>query len=654
VTNKEIFPVPPSFASLANVDGARLRQMTEAASHHPEQFWLDQAERIEWAALPTIASSSTFAGDVAIRWFADGMLNASVNCLDRHLAERGEQVALIWEGQEAGQVERLTYRALHEKVCRMANVLRGLGIGRGDRVAIHLPMVVEGVVAMLACARIGAVHVVLFGGFSAEGLADRLANSGAVAVITADEGRRGAKRIPLKTTMDDALAQNAAPDAAQDGVRTVRHVLVLAVTGADVPMQAGRDLALGPLLAQADATCPAATMGAEDPLFILYTSGSTGKPKGMVHTTGGYMVWASYTHELVFDHRAADVFWCTADISWITGHTYVVYGPLANGGTVMLFEGLPSHPAPGRWWEVIDTHKVTTFYTAPTAIRSLMRDGDDVVGRYALDSLRLLGSVGEPISADAWQWFHDVVGRGRCPVVDTWWQTETGGILIAPVPGAVPAKPGAATQPLPGVAAALLTDKGVLIEGEGEGCLCIARSWPGQARTIWGDHARFRQTYFTFSPGYYFSGDGARRDADGDYWITGRIDDVINVSGHRIGTAEVEDLVATDHRFVECAAVGIPHDLKGQGLVVFAVARDGAGPGLAEAAALAVTRGIGRYAVPERVYLVPDLPKTRSGKIVRRLLRKIACHELDGLGDLSTLADSTIIERLVAEVARAG
>ncbi|MBB2155680.1 acetate--CoA ligase [Gluconacetobacter diazotrophicus] len=639
----ETFPVPPSFAAQAAVDAPRLRQMTDAASQHPDQFWLDQAGRIDWAVRPTTASSSTFGGDVAIRWFADGTLNASANCLDRHLATRGDQVALIWQGQDQGQVERLTYRALHQRVCRMANVLRGLGVGRGDRVAIHLPMVIEGVVAMLACARIGAVHVVLFGGFSAEGLADRLVNSGAAVVITADEGRRGAKRIPLKATMDDAVAR--------DGVQ-VRHVLVLAVTGAAVPMHAGRDLPLNPLLAQAAEDCPAEIMGAEDPLFVLYTSGSTGKPKGMVHTTGGYMVWASYTHELVFDHRAGDVFWCTADISWITGHTYVVYGPLANGGTVVLFEGLPSHPAPGRWWEVIDTHKVTTFYTAPTAIRALMRDGDDVVDRYALDSLRLLGSVGEPISADAWLWFHEKVGRGRCPVVDTWWQTETGGILIAPVPGAVPQKPGAATLPLPGVACVLLTDKGAVIEGEGEGCLCVARSWPGQARTIWADHARFRQTYFTFSPGYYFSGDGARRDADGYYWITGRIDDVINVSGHRIGTAEIEDVVATDHRFVECAAVGIPHDLKGQGLVVFAVARDMAEPGLAEAAALAVTRGVGRYAVPERVYLVPDLPKTRSGKIVRRLLRKIACHELDGLGDLSTLADPTIVDRLIAEVAR--
>ncbi|MFT8420246.1 MAG: acetate--CoA ligase [Gluconacetobacter sp.] len=641
MSNKEIFQIPPSFAAQAGVDGAHLRQMTADAARDPERFWLDQAGRLDWTRRPTLASGSSFADDVSIRWFADGRLNASVNCLDRHLAERGEQIALIWQGQEASQVERLTYRALHERVCRMANVLRGLGVERGDRVAIHLPMVIEGVVAMLACARIGALHVVLFGGFSAEGLADRLNDSGAVAIITADEARRGPKRIALKTVMDEALAR---------GVPGVRHMLVLSVTGIDLPMQEGRDLALAPLLAQASSDCPPADMEAEDPLFLLYTSGSTGKPKGMVHSTGGYMVWASFTHEMVFDHREGDVFWCTADISWITGHTYVVYGPLANGGTIVLFEGLPSYPAPGRWWEVIDTHKVTTFYTAPTAIRSLMRDDDAVVKGYALDSLRLLGSVGEPISPDAWIWFHEAVGRGRCPVVDTWWQTETGGILIAPIPGAVPQKPGSATLPLPGVDAVLLTDKGEVIDGEGEGCLCIARSWPGQARTIWGGHERFRQTYFSFSPGYYFSGDGARRDADGYYWITGRIDDVINVSGHRIGTAEVEDVVATDHRFVECAAVGVPHDIKGQGLVVFVVARDASVPDLADAASLAVTKGIGRYAVPERVYLVPDLPKTRSGKIVRRLLRKIACHELDGLGDLSTLADATIVDRLIAVV----
>ncbi|MBB2198867.1 MAG: acetate--CoA ligase [Gluconacetobacter sp.] len=641
MSNKEIFQIPPSFAAQAGVDGAHLRQMTADAARDPERFWLDQAGRLDWTRRPSLASGSSFADDVSIRWFADGRLNASVNCLDRHLAERGEQIALIWQGQEASQVERLTYRALHERVCRMANVLRGLGVERGDRVAIHLPMVIEGVVAMLACARIGALHVVLFGGFSAEGLADRLNDSGAVAIITADEARRGPKRIALKTVMDEALAR---------GVPGVRHMLVLSVTGIDLPMQEGRDLALAPLLAQASSDCPPADMEAEDPLFLLYTSGSTGKPKGMVHSTGGYMVWASFTHEMVFDHREGDVFWCTADISWITGHTYVVYGPLANGGTILLFEGLPSYPAPGRWWEVIDTHKVTTFYTAPTAIRSLMRDDDAVVKGYALDSLRLLGSVGEPISPDAWIWFHEAVGRGRCPVVDTWWQTETGGILIAPIPGAVPQKPGSATLPLPGVDAVLLTDKGEVIDGEGEGCLCIARSWPGQARTIWGGHERFRQTYFSFSSGYYFSGDGARRDADGYYWITGRIDDVINVSGHRIGTAEVEDVVATDHRFVECAAVGVPHDIKGQGLVVFVVARDASVPDLADAASLAVTKGIGRYAVPERVYLVPDLPKTRSGKIVRRLLRKIACHELDGLGDLSTLADATIVDRLIAVV----
>ncbi|WP_342629205.1 acetate--CoA ligase [Nguyenibacter vanlangensis] len=641
----EIFHAPPAFAAQAAVDADRRRLMEQAASARPEQFWLEQAGRIAWASPPTIASASDFTGDVAIRWFADGTLNASISCLDRHLATRPDQVALIWEGQD-GQSERLTYAALHERVCRMANVLRTLGVGRGDRVAVHLPLVADSVVAMLACARVGAVHVVLFGGFSAEALADRLADSGAIVAITADEARRGAKRVPLKAMMDEALARTDA--------HAVRALLVLRVTGAEIVMQPGRDYALAPLLAQAAADCPAETMSAEDPLFVLYTSGSTGKPKGMVHATGGYMVWAAFTHDLVFDHRPDDVFWCTADVAWITGHSYVVYGPLANGGTILLFEGLPSHPAPGRWWQVIARHRVTTFYTAPTAIRALMREGDDVVARHDLSSLRLLGSVGEPISPDAWLWFHDVVGQGRCPVVDTWWQTETGGIMIAPLPASVPQKPGSATLPLPGVHSVLLTDKGAVIAGEGEGCLCMAQSWPGQARTIWGDHARFRQTYFSFAPGYYFSGDGARRDSDGYYWITGRVDDVINVSGHRIGSAEIEDAVATDHRFAECAAVGIAHDLKGQGLVVFAVPRDGTADGLAGHATQAIVRVVGRYAAPETIYLVPDLPKTRSGKIVRRLLRKIAGHELDGLGDLSTLADPSVVDRLVDAVARQG
>ncbi|WP_408744635.1 acetate--CoA ligase [Acetobacter fabarum] len=622
----------------------RYLDQVQRAQRDPEAFWLSQARRLVWHKAPSHASRSDFNGDVRIDWYGDGQLNVAENCLDRHVLTQPDKAALIWEGQEAGQKQVLTYRELHAQVCRLANTLRRLGVGKGDRVAIHLPMVTEGVVSMLACARIGAIHVVLFGGFSAEGLAERLMDSGAVVVITADVARRGAKSIPSKVTMDEALLACGAAS-------TVRHVLVVPVTGTDVPMQPGRDLSYTVEVAMEIPDCPPEVMAACDPLFLMYTSGSTGRPKGVVHGTGGYLVWASYTHEVVFAAQPNDVFWCTADTSWITGHTYVVYGPLCNGATILIYEGLPSWPQPGRWWDVIDRNNVSVFYTSPTVVRAVMREDADVVRSRSLSSLRVLGTVGEPISPEAWQWFHDEVGKACCPVVDTWWQTETGGVMLTASAGQVPGRPGAAGLPLPGVKAVLVdAQTQVEVTGAGDGLLCMARSWPGQAMTLWRDHERFRQTYFTTCPGRYFSGDGARREADGYFWITGRVDDVVNVSGHRIGTAEIEDAVATDAEVVESAAVGVPHDLKGQGLVVFVVPRT---EGELNPAAVrrAIADGVGRYAVPEQIYVVRDLPKTRSGKIVRRLLRKIAAHDLSNLGDLSTLSDPDIVEEIIAQVA---
>ncbi|GBR68096.1 acetate--CoA ligase [Gluconobacter kanchanaburiensis] len=608
--------------------------LTTNAAAQPELYWEREGRRLTWTAEPSAAYCKEKG------WFADGALNASVNCLDRHLEKRGNQNALIWQAEDTGNVLRLTYKALHERVCRMANVLRSLGVKIGDRVAIHLPSVPEGPIAMLACARIGAIHVVLFGGFSPEAIADRLADSGAVVAVTANVGRRGAKRIPFKTTLDAALALH--PDA-----HSIRHVLVVSVTEDDVSMDAGRDQWLSPLLDAASSDCTPQHMPSCAPLFLLYTSGSTGKPKGIVHGTGGYLVWASYTHDLVFDHQDGDIFWCTADIGWITGHTYGVYGPLLNGGTVLLFEGMPSHPSPGRWWNVIQDHKVTTFYTSPTAIRALMREGDDVVQRYDLSSLRVLGTVGEPISQEAWSWFNNHVGGGRCAFVDTWWQTESGGIMISPVPGAVTEKPASATLPLPGIHPVLLDEQGVPKAGATEGVLCLRGSWPGRAISIWKDATLFERTYLQPYPGFYFTGDGARRDEDGYYWITGRVDDVINVSGHRIGSAEIEDALATEPTIAESAAIGVPHDLKGQGIVVYVVPRAEAPEDLHIRAVKAITSKVGRYAAPEHIHIVPDLPKTRSGKNVRRLLRKIACGETEGFGDLSTLANPEIVVALV-------
>jgi acetyl-CoA synthetase len=589
---------------------------------------------------PTKILSGDFTGDVRVKWFEDGVLNASVSCLDRHLATRGEQTAIIWEGDNPETSAHVTYRELHEKVCRLTNVLRDLGVRKGDRVCLYLPMVVEAAVAMLACARVGAVHTIVFAGFSPESLAQRIQDAGAKLLITADEGRRGGRSVPLKTNADAALAQ--CPD--------VEHVLVVKVTGGDVVMREGRDLDYATLVAAAAPVAAPEPMNAEDPLFILYTSGSTGKPKGALHTTGGYMVWASYTHEKVFDYRDGEVYWCTADVGWVTGHSYIVYGPLANGATSLMFEGVPSYPDASRFWQVVDKHKVNIFYTAPTAIRALMRDGEGPVKKTSRASLRILGSVGEPINPEAWLWYYRVVGDGRCPIVDTWWQTETGGIMIAPLPGAMALKPGSATRPLPGVIPLLVDAEGHELHGATDGLLCIAKPWPGIMRTVFGDHERFIQTYFSTFPGLYFTGDGARRDEDGYYWITGRVDDVINVSGHRMGTAEVESALVAHVSVAEAAVVGFPHDIKGQGIYAYVTLVSGIEPSeeLRRELVAWVRKEIGPIATPDAIQWAPGLPKTRSGKIMRRILRKIAANETEGLGDTSTLADPGVVGELVA------
>jgi acetyl-CoA synthetase len=628
-------PLHPRLAESAQ----RIEALRAAATADPEAFWKREAtDRIAWMRPPTKIKNTSFTGDVSIKWFEDGTLNASVSCLDRHLATRGDQVAIIWEGDEPGTSESVTYRDLHERVCRLANVLKGHGVKRGDRVTIYLPMVVEAAVSMLACARIGAAHSVVFGGFSPDSLAGRIQDCKSTVLITADEGRRGGRRVPLKANADQALASCS----------DVTTVLVVPVTGASVPMTEGRDHDYAAALAEASTDCAPVEMGAEDPLFILYTSGSTGKPKGVLHTTGGYMVWASFTHELVFDYKPGEIFWCTADVGWVTGHTYIVYGPLANGGTTVMFEGVPTYPDSGRMWEVVDRHKVEIFYTAPTAIRALMRDGDEPVKRSARSSLWLLGSVGEPINPEAWHWYNTVVGEERCPIVDSWWQTETGGILISPVPG-MPLKPGSATLPLPGVVPVIVDSEGKVLEGVAEGYLCIADSWPGQARTLYGDHQRFIQTYFSTYKGLYFTGDGARCDADGYYWITGRVDDVINVSGHRMGTAEVESALDNDERVAESAVVGFPHEVKGQGIYAYVTLKRGIEPTDAVRKDLfaLVRKQIGPIAVPDVIQWAPGLPKTRSGKIMRRILRKIAANEIETLGDTSTLADPAVVDDLV-------
>jgi acetyl-CoA synthetase len=644
----ERHPVPAEFAAASAYPATVVAAMHDEATRDPHGFWLRMAERIDWRRRPTRGKDVSYAReDFRIRWYEDGVLNLAENCLDRHLAARGEQTAILWEPDDPSEpAQRISYRELHARVGRLANALRHLGVRKGDRVTIYLPMIVEAAVAMLACARIGAIHSVVFGGFSAHAIAGRIADSRSKLVITADEGRRGGKRIALKAAVDEALAM--------PGTTSVETVLVVRHTGAAVPMQMPRDRWYDAVVDGQSEEAPAEPMDAEDPLFLLYTSGSTGKPKGVLHTTGGYAVWAGLTHEIVFDLREGDVYWCTADVGWITGHSYLVYGPLLNGATTLMFEGVPNWPDASRFWRVVDRHQVTIFYTAPTAIRALMREGDEPVRGTSRASLRLLGSVGEPINPEAWRWYHRVVGDGRCPIVDTWWQTETGGILISPLPAATELKPGSATRPLFGVRAALVDAEGRELEGEASGNLVLLDSWPGQMRTVYGDHARFFETYFSAYPGRYFTGDGARRDADGDYWITGRVDDVINVSGHRIGTAEVESALVLHPAVAEAAVVGFPHELKGQGIHAYVTLAAGQEPGeaLRKELVAGVRQEIGPIASPDRIQWAPGLPKTRSGKIMRRILRKIAESEdgrvpADQLGDISTLADPSVVEALM-------
>ena len=638
--SETLIPVPAEWKARARMDASAYTEACRRAAQDPDGFWREVAARIDWTAPFSVVKDVSFEReDFRIRWFADGVLNASWNCVDRHLAERADQVAIIWEGDDPAQSRAITWRELHAEVCRMANVLKKHGVVKGDRVTIYLPMIPEAAYAMLACARIGAIHSVVFGGFSPDSLAGRILDCDSRLVITADEGVRGGKRIPLKANVDAALEQTPG----------VERVLVVARTGASVAMKPGRDLAYEAEAASVSADCAPEPMGAEDPLFILYTSGSTGKPKGVLHTTGGYLVWASWTHELVFDYRPGEIYWCTADVGWVTGHSYIVYGPLANGATTLMFEGVPNWPTSSRCWEVIDKHGVEIFYTAPTAIRALMREGEAPVTRTSRASLRLLGTVGEPINPEAWLWYWRTVGEERCPVVDTWWQTETGGVLIAPLPGATDLKPGSATKPLPGVRPLLVDAEGAPLQGATSGNLCLADSWPGQMRTVWGDHQRFLDTYFSTYPGLYFTGDGCRRDEDGYYWITGRVDDVLNVSGHRLGTAEVESALVAHPKVAEAAVVGFPHDLKGQGIWCYVTLNAGEPASDALRAELVrwVRKEIGAIATPDVIQWAPGLPKTRSGKIMRRILRKIAEGDVSNLGDTSTLADPGVVEDLV-------
>jgi len=637
----DLFPVPEAWAKKAHMDAAGYEAALAHEASDTDGFWRKVASRLDWIKPFTIVKDVSFrAEDFRIRWFADGVLNASVNCLDRHLADKGEAVAIIWEGDDPSQSRKITYREAYEETCRMANVLKDRGVKKGDRVTIYMPMIPEAAYAMLACARIGAVHSVVFGGFSPDSIAGRVQDCDSHVIITADEGLRGGRKVPLKANVDEAL--RSCPD--------VTTVLVITRTGAGVTMVEGRDVSYSAARLTVPAECAPEPMGAEDPMFILYTSGSTGKPKGVLHTTGGYMTWASYTHELIFDYRPGEVFWCTADVGWVTGHSYIVYGPLANGATTLIFEGVPNYPDASRFWQVIDKHQVEIFYTAPTAIRALMREGDEPVTRTSRKSLRLLGSVGEPINPEAWLWYNRVVGEGRCPIVDTWWQTETGAALISPLPGATATKPGSATKPLPGVKPQLVDAEGVVLEGAIEGNLCLIDSWPGQMRTVYGDHERFITTYFTTYPGKYFTGDGCRRDEDGYYWITGRVDDVINVSGHRLGTAEIESALVGHSGVTEAAVVGYPHDIKGQGIYAYVTLDHTHEPSeaLRKELILWVRQEIGPFAAPDIIQWAPGLPKTRSGKIMRRILRKIAENELGSLGDTSTLADPSVVEDLVA------
>jgi len=638
-----VYPVPDATKERTLIDQQRYEEMYARSLADNEGFWAEQAQRIDWIKPFTKVKDVSFAkDDLHIRWYEDGTLNVCYNCVDRHLDAKGDDVAIIWEGDDPERDLSITYADLHERVCKFANSLKVLGAKKGDRITIYMPMIPEAAVAMLACARIGAIHSVVFGGFSADALAGRIHDCESNIVITADEGVRGGKRVALKANVDAA--------AERPEVTTLEKVLVVRNTGADINWVADRDAWLHELESQVDADCPCEEMNAEDPLFILYTSGSTGKPKGVLHTTGGYLVYAAMTHEYVFDYRPGDIYWCTADVGWVTGHSYIVYGPLANGAVTLMFEGVPNYPSASRFWEICDKHKVNICYTAPTAIRALMREGDDPVKRTSRKSLRLLGSVGEPINPEAWEWYYHVVGEERCPIVDTWWQTETGGILISPLPGATPLKPGSATRPLFGIKPAIVNGEGEHLEGVAEGNLIITDSWPGQMRTVYGDHARFFETYFSAYEGNYFTGDGARRDEDGYYWITGRVDDVINVSGHRMGTAEVESALVSHRDVAEAAVVGYPHDIKGQGIYAYVTLMGGveANDALKGELQQWVRKEIGPIAKPDLLQWAPGLPKTRSGKIMRRILRKIAADDFGDLGDTSTLADPAVVNDLIA------
>lgn len=638
--HKEIYPVDPSVEKHALINQQKYKEMYEASMKSPDKFWAEQAERLDWYKKWDKVKDTNFHKPVSIKWFQGGKLNVSVNCVDRHLAKRGDKVALIWEADKPETPSiKVTYKELSQHVNRFANVLKKMGVKKGDVVTIYMPMILEATYAMLACTRIGAVHSVVFGGFAPDSIADRVNDGQCKLVITADAGYRGQKVIPLKENVDKAALKTP----------SLEKVLVVKYSGHAVEMKSGRDLWYHEAVKEVSDQCEPEQMDAEDPLFILYTSGSTGKPKGVLHTTAGYLLWASITHEYVFDCHENDIYWCTADVGWVTGHSYIVYGPLANGTTTLMFEGVPTYPTPSRFWEVVDKHQVNIFYSSPTALRSLMREGDSWVKKTSRKSLRVLGSVGEPINPEAWAWFHDVVGDGRCPIVDTWWQTETGGHMITPMPGAIAQKPGSATLPFFGVKPVLLTLEGKVIDGPGEGVLAISDSWPGQMRTVFGDHKRFEDTYFSNYAGYYFTGDGCRRDEDGYYWITGRVDDVINVSGHRLGTAEIESALVANPRVAEAAVVGYPHDIKGQGIYAFVTLKSGETPSedVRKELVQTVRSEIGPIATPDLIQWAPGLPKTRSGKIMRRILRKIAENHPDQLGDISTLSDPGVVQELV-------
>ena len=637
---EKVYPVLAETARRAHADKARYQAMYEESVRNPDAFWGREAKRLDWIKPFTKVKNTSFdPGAVSIKWFEDGRLNVSVNCIDRHLSKRGDQTAIIFECDDPNDSRHITYRELHAQVCRFANVLKSHGVKRGDRVTLYLPMIPEAAFAMLACTRIGAIHSIVFAGFSADALAGRIEGAQSAVVVTADEGLRGGRKVPLKVNADSAAAKAGC----------VKSILVVRRTGGKVAMQPGRDHWYDEEAKKVSAECAPEAMNAEDPLFILYTSGSTGAPKGVVHTTGGYLVYAAMTHQYVFDYQEGEIYWCTADVGWVTGHSYIVYGPLANGATTIMFEGIPTYPTPSRFWDVVDKHKVNIFYTAPTAIRSLMGAGEELVKKASRKSLRILGSVGEPINPEAWEWYHRVVGEGRCPIVDTWWQTETGGILITPLPGATALKPGSATLPFFGVKPEVVNPEGKVLEGACEGNLVLADSWPGQSRTIYGDHERFEQTYFSTYPGKYFTGDGCRRDADGYYWITGRVDDVINVSGHRMGTAEVESALVAHPNVSEAAVVGYPHDIKGQGIYAYVTLMEGLAPSeeLRKELVTWVRKEIGPIASPDLIQFSPGLPKTRSGKIMRRILRKIAEDDFSSLGDTSTLAEPAVVDNLI-------